>query len=1495
MAGSERLMSGRSGTVAAKHDEPGALMKRSAALFLLLAAGCGSDATVDRTLATLETVRGGASVGEHAAPRIARGAAEQEITIAERGLSRLSLDSGAQLLLDASTQVSIVDEQTLRLTRGRLFAETGEGDELFLEGPAGSLRASDAALSAQITDGALVAYVVRGEVSWSAGEARGIAGAGQVLTLSASSGETTPAALWEDWTGGLARPGPGDAGGPAGVGVLEARVPDEVGLARWPLVIRRLDVRVRVVGDLATTEVEQVFFNPASETVEGLYRIRVPEEAVLQRFAVDRNGRMVDGYVREQQQARAAYEAQVYRGSTLDPALLEWVAPGRYQARIYPIQPGESRRIVIRYAEWLTPIGADGPRLYRFPMGGGRRAPRVQELSIAVDLADAGAEHVRAGMGAAIEEGEVRLRRSDFAPRSDFWLELTGTERAQRAWRAPHEPPPRAPDARQVVNEADERDYWYLPLRLPEALAERAASEGRDLVIVADVSAATDRAHLELGRSVVEAITAHLGANDRVAIVTSDLTIRPLGGDQAALGEASSERVEAMLDALARAPAGGATDLGEAIGAAAALLDPARPSAIVYVGDGAPTVGELEAEGLLDRLARLPSPPRLYAVAVGGESHLELLETLTRGGGLALRVEERSAAADAALSLLAHLARPVAQRVTIDVGTGIENVYPRRPVDVVIGDVLPVVGRVREAPPAQVVVRGTIAGEEFEETIAITTEATESAADLRLRWAGERLRQLLLEGAQREEIAELGTRYGLITPFTSYYVPSAQELSQLGASALLLIERPHLLAEARRARRNAVADGLLGLALGPLSIGGCSSRDSEAASAPQGEVAADMAMEEAPDPSGAMGGAPGAPSSNRYGIEGPGSDPHMAREQARAEAAAPPAEPMAQAAPSPDVAMPSTAAPILPQGGFADAPADSPLAGLDGLGAAEPPPPPRSARSTGTEIIDPFGGGGGGFVGSGSGYGGGGGADQRARARPARMRRPTSSLHVVDQHQAERDGRPAFAEGTEWGADETNQRGRLDLGGLADGDTTIRITTVTERANAAHATAHARTRCSDAAELPLADRSALWNERLGQAGGPSGWVDVYRRAVRDCEAPSWRDRRALLGLVINHAGSVDRMLQVVRLFDSGAARGFLRAAILRRVRSPQDLRAVRAAFGLGDEPDWTLVEQILERASGPEGRVRALRRLAMQYPDSFDLKLRLLEVLETNGHPEEARRLADRLRADPRSDAGVRTAVGEMLVRMDRVDEARRVFSEIVEFEPLSELARRRLGDLYRAHGWFEDAYRQYQTLATIRPDDPTVLLLLAQAAAGTGRIDEALRLEQRLMETAQPGAENGIARIAQLWSSVRLAKLRVAARETDNEARRQALEQRMRRSGVLAGAGDLRVTLVWSHPDAQLALYASHPGEGLTRPSEIAPEHGIEAFDVPEQEDGSYRLEVRRADPSSPTAMSAELVMIWHEGRADEVVRIVPLTFAEGRDAYSWILEGSALSEGGT
>ena len=189
--------------------------------------------------------------------------------------------------------------------------------------------------------------------------------------------------------------------------------------------------------------------------------------------------------------------------------------------------------------------------------------------------------------------------------------------------------------------------------------------------------------------------------------------------------------------------------------------------------------------------------------------------------------------------------------------------------------------------------------------------------------------------------------------------------------------------------------------------------------------------------------------------------------------------------------------------------------------------------------------------------------------------------------------------------------------------------------------------------------------------------------------------------------------------------------------------------------------------------------------------------------------------------------------------------------------------------------------------------MLLAQAAAGVGRIDEAIRLEQRLAETAEPGAAGGLARVAILWSSVRFAKLRKAARDRSDEDRLRALLARMRRSGVLREAGALRISLTWSHPDAGLSLWVAHPGAtGLTRPTDIAPEFGLEAFDVRERDtSGRYRLEVRRHSQDLRTPVEAELVIVLNEGQTDERIISERLRFEGDQTARAWTLEGETLA----
>lgn len=1464
----------------------------SSALMLLLVACGGSAASLDHTAATATAVRGGLTVdGADAAP-LARVPISTTIAVGEAGLSDVSLDSGPRLLLDGGAQLRLLDEDAIELLAGRTFLEVLSGDALEVTTPGGTLALADASVSAVIEGASTRLYVVRGELSWRAGARRGFARAGQELVLNGSDGAVSPATLWDDWTGGLVQPGPAGAAVAPGLGMLEARVPDEIGMARWPLVIRRLEVSVRIEGPLAITEVTEEFFNPASDTVEGLYRVSVPEGAVLQRFAVDRNGVLVDGYVREQAAARAAYEALVYRGSTEDPALLEWDAPGSYRARIYPIAPGESRRIAIRYAEWLTPAREGGPLLYRYPMsggGGGASAPRIGELAFVAELGGAGASRVRAGMGATVERGRVEMRRSDFRPRADLWLELFADDTTLHGYHAPHSPPERAPNSRVIVGEADERDYFYLPLRLPERLfggAPSATSAPLDVVVVADVSAGTDRSRLELGRAVVESIAGHLGDDDRLSVVGADLRLRPLLGAptddrmaRMALGPASDARVDEALDALARMPVGGASDLGASLAEAASLLDPEREGIVVYVGDGAPTVGEMEADELRQHLSELPHPVRLYAIAVGGEANLDLLSELVRGGGLAMRVEEHQAAANASLRLFAHAARPVIEDLTVDLGTGIENVFPRVAISAARGEVVDVVGRIRDGVPSEVTLSGTFHGVAFTETLSITAAVGEDPVDLRLRWANERLRQQLREGASREEVAELGTRYGLITPYTSYYVPSRTELASTPSLRRMLRHSDVLEEPSASELANAGAAAVL---LGPLSLMGCTD------------------VRNAPGPQGAPTSA-STPTASADSI-GVVSEIAPAEEAEPGEYDRPnmPAAPPTTAVPEPEAAAAPN--PSEPFGAMAPNDGDDSL-GLDGTG--------YGGGGTGEGTIG-LGGlgtlGHGAGTGTGSGYGIGGGADREAG--PARARRRAAAPEDDERTRSPiRLGGGAVAGSSASSGSSGRTANRASgaelevLDALADPSPTTSerdsgryaTTTVTTIVTVTTAADHTRSRCSDASRASLDDRRALWRERLRQSDSVSSWVETYRNAIRDCEARTPRERRSLLNEMIDRAGSINAMLSLYSYLSDGSARGTLRSTILRRVRTPEDLRLVRARFGTSGYTDWALIEQVLARATTPAARLRALRQLVSQQPESFELRLRLLQELEAQGRLPDAARLAEDLRTDPLADAGVRTAIGEMFLRFGQEDEARRAFSEIVEFAPLDELARRRLGDLYRAHGWFEDAYRQYQTLATIRPDDPTVLLLLASAAAGTGRTDEALRLEQRLMETSSPysgTSRDGIARVAQLWSSVRFAMLRNEAREAGDETRLAALSQRMRRSGVLNGAGAFRATLTWSHPDARVSLWAAHPSMPVTRPDELSPEFGIEAFDVAEQEAGAYRIEVRRSTEDRLGVVQAQLVMVWNEGRSDEVVRVVPLTFDAAHARYAYTVTGTNVAD---
>jgi hypothetical protein len=1366
---------------------------------LVLALGCtGRAVALVPTVGEVERVRAGITVveGSRSRPvddvlRIETGAV---VRTDASGRAVLGLDHGERLLLDHDSRVRVGDDGAVTLDEGRVWIERGaasaRGAGAVLRAGVTTLRLDGARASVRRDGDGAEVDVLEGEVTWARRDRQGVVRTGERGALRGEQASVSPRRLFDDWTGGLADSSSRgvSTAGATELGAVSARRPDDVGRPRWPLVLQRVEARVAVVGDLAVTELEQTFFNPSADTVEGLYTLTVPRGAVLQRFAVERRGTMVDATVQERASAAAQYQAQVYAGSPYDPALLEWDAPGRYHARLFPVVAGSARRILVTYTEWLTPT-QDGRRSYRLPLSG--IGTSVGELRAEVDLSRTSVREARATAGTVVDGTSLTYRRSDVTPTADFVLDLLGGAPAEGSvLRSPGD-----------AEGNDRGAYVRIALQAPDRGARSAHDDGVDVVVVADHSAATGSEAAALQLAFVDALTSSLTPRDRVLVVAGDVGVRPQGKDVMRLDAASADARNAALDALSRDRLGGATDLLAMVEAAHAALDPERNGAIVYLGDGRGTVGERELSELRARLARMQPRPRFYAVAMGEGPRLDLLSGIAAPSGLAARVVDRAEVARTAMTLLSHMARPLVRGFRAELGPEIERVYPSEAVDLPAGEPLEVLGRVTGRTPERVTVRARWHGAERSSSVTLSGLVIPDRGDLRARWASARLEHLLARDEPRAAIVELGTRYGLITPFTSLFVPGEDAYAA-----------PPPVSDARDL---SVFD--------LLPLVGCS-RDSAPATARESAPATQApspVMPSMPSPAAAT-----TPTTTAASNSAPANQPARA---ARGRYGI-------QGAPQPGGAATETAADSL-QGGLA-------AAGSGAIAApaapAAPPsvvaaPEPEAAPPVQERLIRGAGG---------AAHHGRQREDTQAQAGQNRAGFDDANEVMAGERVPEESDRagdvdpsaPRNARRVE------RERGERDGDGLRDA----------ERAAAGPA------RCSDAAAVTLADRIPLWRERIGAAGGVGGALRVLREARRSCELPGWSDEVALLRLITAAHGSVDDGIALARGAQGGAKRWFQQQA-MRAMASAGDLSRV-GELGLG-RLDPSELARMLSTATDPAARRVLLQTLARRFPDDLDLMLLTLDAASAAGDADEVHRTAQRLRTDPRADARVRTAVGEALLAVRDEPEARRAFSEIVEFAPDDPFARQRLGDIALSHGWADEAYRQFQTLAASQSDAPEILLRVAWAARMLGRLDEAIRLAERVTAESAPGARAPLIESVVAWVACELA---IASSEPSVSAATVAqLRARWRRSPAAQGAGAVRAVLRWTHPDDGAELWVTLPGAPTQRADLVASAIPLEALTLAERPT-ALTLEVRRGGGARPRG-SAELIVLWAEGTPEE------------------------------
>jgi Ca-activated chloride channel family protein len=571
----------------------------------------------------------------------------------------------------------------------------------------------------------------------------------------------------------------------------------------------RSTVQVTIVGRVARVSVEEWFRNSGPALNEAMYNFPLPGEAVFSSYSLWQGDQELRGEAMDAGQARAIYESIVRQKR--DPALIELAGQGLIRARVFPIGPGETRKITLKYTQLLDRAGD----AWRFRYLGDRgRAGVPRSFRLEVDSASRFGDPYS-------PTHQVRVTRSGdhmdvtlqdgAAGSGDFELLLPLARGLVGLSLVPHHP----------IGE----DGYFMLLLAPGVAANSAALR-RDVVAVIDVSGSMSGEKIAQAKAALIQLLGSLREEDRFRLVAFSSGVRRYAEGWTA---ATPERRRDAAAWIRSLEAEGGTNIAGALTEAFAEA-PAEPAlgVVVFLTDGQASTGETDPERIAERAEQGRGRFRVFSFGIGDDVNTYLLDRLTeRARGTTEYIRPGEDIERAVGSLAAKVASPVLTDLTVSAGAGVEvyDVQPGNLPDLFGGDELVVFGRYRGPRSGEwsVTVRGRRNGRQEEFTTSVGERESGDARYIEQLWAARKVgalsREIRLRGQTRElmeALKQVALRYGILTEYTAYLVqepnvvarrmfeerslnaPAAAPREQAGADAVSKSARDGLMSGAMR-------------------------------------------------------------------------------------------------------------------------------------------------------------------------------------------------------------------------------------------------------------------------------------------------------------------------------------------------------------------------------------------------------------------------------------------------------------------------------------------------------------------------------------------------------------------------------------------------------------------------------------------------------------------------------------------------------------------------
>ena len=559
------------------------------------------------------------------------------------------------------------------------------------------------------------------------------------------------------------------------------------------------DVRIDIFGMVAYVRVIQEFHNPGDQWLEGVYVFPLPENAAVNRLIMDVGDRVIEGVIKERQEAKKIY--QQARKAGKKASLLEQERPNIFTMSVANIGPRDHIRVELEYQETVrldsgtfsirfpTVVGPryipgmripPDPGFDEFePVGWAFATDEVVDASrITPPVVEPGQDPVNPVTLEIILDPGFRLSRLqslyhavDIQEDSDGRSTVTLNNRWAYAdqdfvleW-APLQD--NTPQAALFIEEKESAQYLFLMVMPPEKQVVIDQHIPREMIFVMDVSGSMGGTSIRQAQKALIFALKRLQPEDRFNIITfNSLTDKLFSHAQ----PGTHHYIDKALDYVDGLKADGGTEIEPAIlEALDGRINLGRIRQVVFLTDGC--VGNEQA--LFKTIRERLGDSRVFTVGIGSAPNSYFMRNIAeRGHGTFTYIGNVNEVRDRMEELFKKLEYPLLTDLHLSLPTNSDaELFPNPIPDLYLGEPVTVVARVNDMPDT-FQLTGNFGGQPWQASFDIRNGGQGSG--ISILWARRKIKSLMdsLDGGAdkdevRKEVIDTALKHHLVSKYTS--------------------------------------------------------------------------------------------------------------------------------------------------------------------------------------------------------------------------------------------------------------------------------------------------------------------------------------------------------------------------------------------------------------------------------------------------------------------------------------------------------------------------------------------------------------------------------------------------------------------------------------------------------------------------------------------------------------------------------------------------------